>query len=122
MPTEESLASYPRCDVAQLEARRSSSGGPDYYKLMEQLDRPVDQAREEDSSDGDPLAHADGIYLSRDLDLGRGIPLCRRRQGSDSGQRLRDYTRVTDLHKAEADQRAFCRGCLQRASAVFHPK
>ena len=50
--------------TAQLEARRSSSGGPDYYKLMEQLDRPVDQAREEDSSDGDPLAHADGIYLS----------------------------------------------------------
>ena len=56
------------------------------------------------------------------LDLGRGIPLCRHRQGSDAGQRLRDYTRVADLQEAEGYQRAFCRDCLQRASAVFHPK
>ena len=56
------------------------------------------------------------------LDLGRGIPLCRHRQGSDAGQRLRDYTRVADLQEAERYQRAFCRDCLQRASAVFHPK
>ena len=48
--------------------------------------------------------------------------ICRRRQGSDAGQRLRDYTRVADLQEAEGYQRAFCRDCLQRASAVFHPK
>ena len=41
---------------------------------------------------------------------------------SDAGQRLRDYTRVADLQEVEGYQRAFCRDCLQRASAIFHPK
>ena len=54
------------------------------------------------------------------LDLGRGIPLCRHRQGSDAGQWT--LQRVADLQEAEGYQRAFCRDCLQRASAVFRPK
>ena len=56
------------------------------------------------------------------LKVGDGIPLCRHRQGSAAGQRLRNYTDMETVTEAQGYDRPFCRDCLQRAAAKFHPK
>lgn len=56
------------------------------------------------------------------LSAGAGIPLCRHKQQPEAAQRLRNYTEVASVTEAQGYERPFCKDCLQRAAAKYHPK
>ena len=56
------------------------------------------------------------------LEVEQGVPLCKHRQGSIASQRLKDVTEVESVEEAQGYDRPFCKDCLQRAAAKFHPK